>query len=55
MALPRMPEVVDTGAPIRPVLALSQLAPRTTERLVSRIGVDRMFERTAELRDRGNR
>jgi protein-disulfide isomerase-like protein with CxxC motif len=50
-----LPEVVDTGAPIRPVLALSQLAPRTTERLVTRIGLDRMFERTAELRGRTDR
>jgi short-subunit dehydrogenase len=50
-----LPEIVDTGAPVKPVLALSQLAPRTTERLVTRIGVDRMFERAAELRGRGNR
>jgi short-subunit dehydrogenase len=50
-----LPEVVDTGAPVRPVLALSQLAPRTTERLVARIGVDKMFERTAQLRGRINR
>jgi short-subunit dehydrogenase len=50
-----LPEVIDTGGPIKPVLALSQLAPRTTERLVSRIGVDRMFERTAEMRGRGQR
>jgi short-subunit dehydrogenase len=50
-----LPEVVDTGAPIRPAFALSQLAPRTTERLVTRIGLDRMFERTAELRGQGER
>jgi hypothetical protein len=50
-----LPEVVDTGAPVRPVFALSQLAPRTTERLVTRIGLDRMFEKTAELRGRGSR
>jgi short-subunit dehydrogenase len=50
-----LPEVVDTGAPIRPVLALSQLAPRTTERLVTRIGLDKMFERTAERRGRTGR
>jgi short-subunit dehydrogenase len=50
-----LPEVVDTGAPVRPVFALSQLAPRTTERLVTRIGLDRMFEKTAELRGRGGR
>jgi short-subunit dehydrogenase len=48
-----LPEVVETGAPIKPVLALSELAPRTTERLVSRIGLDRMFRRAAELRGRG--
>ncbi len=50
-----LPEVVDTGAPARPGFALSQLAPRTTERLVTRIGVDKMFERTAQLRGRANR
>jgi short-subunit dehydrogenase len=50
-----LPEVVDTGAPVRPVFALSQLAPRTTERLVTRIGLDRMFEKTAELRGRSRR
>jgi short-subunit dehydrogenase len=50
-----LPEVVDTGAPVRPVFALSQLAPRTTERLVTRIGLDRMFEKTAELRGRSGR
>jgi short-subunit dehydrogenase len=50
-----LPEVIDTGAPIKPVLALSQLAPRTTERLVTRIGLDRMFERTAEIRGRNER
>jgi short-subunit dehydrogenase len=50
-----LPEVIDTGSPVRPVFALSQLAPRTTERLVTRIGMDKMFERTAELRGRGNR
>jgi short-subunit dehydrogenase len=49
-----LPEVVDTGAPIKPVLALSQLAPRTTERIVTRIGLDRMFERTAAARGRTN-
>jgi short-subunit dehydrogenase len=47
-----LPEVVETGAPIRPVLALSQLAPRTTERLVARIGLDNMFKRAAEGRGR---
>ncbi len=50
-----LPEVVDTGAPIKPMLALSQIAPRTTERLVTRIGLDRMFERTVELRSRAER
>lgn len=50
-----LPEVVDIGAPVRPVFALSQLAPRTTERLVTRSGLDKMFERTAELRGRGER
>ncbi len=50
-----LPEVLDTGAPIRPMLAFSQLAPRTAERIVSRIGIDRLFERTAEMRGRTKR
>ncbi len=50
-----LPEVVETGSPIRPMLALSQLAPRTTERLVARIGLDKMFERTAKMRGRPDR
>jgi short-subunit dehydrogenase len=50
-----LPEVVETGAPVRPVFALSQLAPRTTERLLARIGLDKMFERSVELRGRENR
>jgi short-subunit dehydrogenase len=50
-----LPEVVETGAPVRPMFAFSQLAPRTTERIVARIGLDRMFQRAAELRGRVNR
>jgi hypothetical protein len=50
-----LPEGINTGAPVKPVFALSQLAPRTTERIVARIGLDRMFERSAELPGRGNR
>jgi hypothetical protein len=47
-----LPEVVETGAPIRPVLAVAQLAPRSAERVVSRIGLDTLFRRAAEHRGR---
>ncbi len=33
-----LPEVVDSGSPVRPVLALSALAPRLGERLMNRSG-----------------
>jgi short-subunit dehydrogenase len=47
------PEVIESGAPIRPGLALGQLAPRLAERLVARMGVTEIFRRTALARGRG--
>jgi short-subunit dehydrogenase len=47
------PEVVETGAPIRPMLALGQLAPRLVERVAPRFGVTELFRSVAVSRDRG--
>lgn len=46
------PEVIESGAPIRPILALAQLAPRTVERTVPRFGVTKIFRDTAVARGR---
>ncbi len=46
------PEVVESGSPIRPMLAFGQIAPRLTERLVERFGGTEIFRRTAEARGR---
>jgi len=46
------PEVIESGAPIRPILALAQLAPRPVERLTPRFGVTEIFRRTAAARGR---
>lgn len=48
-----LPEVIESGAPIRPALALSQLAPRAVERIAPRFGVTDLFGRVAAARDRG--
>ena len=45
-------EVVESGAPIRPLLAVGQLAPRLVERAVPRLGVTELFRRIASHRDR---
>jgi short-subunit dehydrogenase len=47
------PEIVESGAPIRPFLALAQLAPRTVERIAPRFGVTELFRRVAVARGRG--
>ncbi len=49
-----LPEVIETGAPLRPMLAIAQLAPRLTERLAPRFGVSEMFRRLAVSRGRGS-
>lgn len=46
------PEVVESGAPVRPMLALGQLSPRLAERFVAAIGATRLFRRAAESRGR---
>ena len=48
------PEVVESGAPIRPTLALAQLAPRLVERIAPRLGVTELFRRAAAARGRAD-
>lgn len=47
-----LPEVIESGAPIRPALALSQIAPRVVERVAPRVGVTELFGRVAASRER---
>ena len=42
------PQVIESGAPIRPLLALQEIAPRLVERAVARVGVTEIFRRVAE-------
>jgi short-subunit dehydrogenase len=46
------PEAIESGSPIRPMLAIAQLAPRLAERLVERLGGTDAFRRVAESRGR---
>jgi short-subunit dehydrogenase len=46
------PEVIETGAPLRPMLALSQLAPRLVERVAPHFGITELFRRVAASRGR---
>jgi short-subunit dehydrogenase len=46
------PELIESGAPLRPMLALGQLAPRAVERLMPRSGATELFRRVAASRDR---
>ncbi len=48
-----LPEVIESGAPVRPALALAQLAPGLAERVAPLFGVDELFRRTAVSRGRG--
>lgn len=48
-----LPEVIETGAPVRPVLALAQVAPGLVERIAPRFGATEIFRRTAVSRGRG--
>lgn len=45
-------EVIESGAPIRPMLALVQVAPGLVERLARRFGATDLFRRTAAARGR---
>jgi short-subunit dehydrogenase len=47
-----LPEVVESGAPVRPILALGEIAPRTAERIMARTGATELFRRVAKDRDR---
>ena len=47
-----IPEVIESGAPIRPLLALGELAPRVLERAAGRVGVTRLFRAVAAQRGR---
>jgi short-subunit dehydrogenase len=44
------PQVVESGAPIKPLLALGELAPRTAERIVDAAGVPKIFRAAAAAR-----
>ena len=44
------PEVIESGVPIRPMLALGQLAPRLVERAVPLSGLTDLMRRSAALR-----
>ena len=46
------PETIESGAPIRPLLALGQISPRLAEWLVERFGATEFFRRVAASRDR---
>jgi short-subunit dehydrogenase len=46
------PEILESGAPVRPLLAVHQLAPRLVERVVPRFGVTEIFRRVALARGR---
>jgi short-subunit dehydrogenase len=46
------PEVVESGGPVRPLLALAEIAPQLVERLMSRVGANELFRRVAAERDR---
>jgi short-subunit dehydrogenase len=46
------PEVVESGNPVRPILALGQIAPRLVERILARAGAHDVFRRVAAERDR---
>lgn len=46
------PEVIESGAPIRPVLALAEVAPRLVERAAPRFGLTELFRHVAASRGR---
>jgi short-subunit dehydrogenase len=46
------PEAIETGAPIRPMLAIGQISPRLAEWLGERAGGTELFRRIAEARGR---
>jgi short-subunit dehydrogenase len=48
------PQVIESGAPIKPLLALGELAPRSVERLVHAAGATRIFRASAAARGRAD-
>jgi short-subunit dehydrogenase len=46
-------ELIEAGMPLRPLLALTQLAPGLVERIVPRFGVTEFFRRAVVARGRG--
>jgi short-subunit dehydrogenase len=46
------PETVESGAPVKPLLAIGQLSPRLAEWMVDRFGGTEIFRRTAAARGR---
>ncbi|MFC7449115.1 SDR family NAD(P)-dependent oxidoreductase [Rhodococcus daqingensis] len=48
-----LPEVIESGAPVRPLLSVAAMAPRLGERIVAWTGVNAMFRRLSEDRGRG--
>lgn len=49
-----LPEVIESGAPIRPLLALQPYAPRLVERIISRSGLTELFAECAALSGRAH-
>lgn len=45
-------EILESGAPIRPMLALAQLAPGLVERVAPRFGITELFRKVAVARGR---
>jgi short-subunit dehydrogenase len=48
------PEVIESGGPLRPLLALAALAPRAPEWVMARIGATELFRRAAASRGRAS-
>jgi short-subunit dehydrogenase len=48
-----LPELIETGSPVRPIYALYQLAPGLVERLAPRFGITELYRRVALARGRG--
>ena len=46
------PDVVESGSPVRPMLAIAQIAPGLVERTMRRIGATEIFRRAAEMNRR---
>jgi hypothetical protein len=45
-------ELIESGTPLRPLLALGQLSPGLVERLAPKFGVTDLFKGVAETRER---